>query len=597
MAKLSREQEYAMQKAKEWVADAQIETNDKEEIIELIETQNIKEITERFYKDLEFGTGGMRSILGMGTNRINRYTIRRASHALSLALKEYAPNLSQSIAISYDSRKLSYELAKEAACVFAANGIKALLFKRLNPVPLLSYAIRHHKTGAGVMVTASHNPASYNGFKVFWSNGAQVTPPQDQEIIDHYYATNSLSEIKFINFEEAEEKGLIEWLDEETENHYHNAINQSIIRKQMCKEDGEKLKVIYTPLHGTGLIPCSRALKEVGLTNFKVVLDQANPDHRFPTVKSPNPENPEALEMAVDLMKKHQADIVMGSDPDTDRLGVAFIDYKKDPEKVYFLNGNQIGIILLHYILKSKKELGELPAKSFFVKTIVTTNLQSQIAKSYGVDAENTLTGFKWICRRVDEVLKAAPEKTFLFGTEESFGYLNHEHIRDKDGVSSLALMAEVALYYKLQNKSLNDALDEIYEEHGFSGEYLLNLNYDGKEGSEKILRIMDFFRNYKESSFAGERIDKIEDYKQLTIISKSDDRSEKIEGIPQSNVLGFIFEDQSKVYVRPSGTEPKIKFYIMVQENEGLLADKKVKAQKRIDQILNFINKTVENI
>lgn len=569
----------AMEKALAWANNSDFDSESRKEIQTLIEQNNTKEIEERFYKDLEFGTGGMRSILGQGNNRINRYTIRRATQALCLeVLAQKKPN--PSICISYDSRNFSFEYAKVAAEVMAANGIKAYVYKRLNPVAMLSFAVRHTKSLAGVMITASHNPPEYNGYKVFWSDGAQVTPPNDQNIINHYNALIEFSKIAFMPFAEAEKKGLVAWMGEEIENEYYKIILEKAINAPLCKANGGKLKIVYTPIHGAGLIPCTRALSDLGFTDVNVVSEQAQPNGNFPTVKSPNPENPSALAMAVALLEKLGADIAMGSDPDTDRLGVAL----KHEGQIQYLNGNQIGILKLHYILSERKKQNRLPENSYFVKTIVTTPLQDVIAKSFGVEVYNTLTGFKWICGKMNELERTHPEKEFIFATEESFGYLSHNFARDKDGVSSVSVMAEVALYYKLQGLNLFQALDKIYEEYGFSHETLLSLDYFGIEGTSKIARIMKAFRNYNDHTMLGNKITEKKDY-----------LSTSTTGLPSSDVLGFFFENGDQVYLRPSGTEPKIKFYIMIQERVGSLADKKAKALAKTEQFLSYIKDLAE--
>ena len=359
-----------LSKAKNWAENTAFDKNSRQEIIDLLEKNDEKEIEERFYKDLEFGTGGMRAVLGQGTNRLNKYNIRKAAHAVSLAVLESKPSEPKA-AISYDSRHFSFEFAKEAASVFAANGIKALIYKRLNPVALVSFAIRHHNCSAGVMVTASHNPPEYNGFKVFWADGAQVTPPNDQNIISNFNGISDYGTIPYLEFDKGIENGLIEWIGEETENAYYNTILENSLGRDLCKKDGDHLKIVYTALHGTGLYPCTRALNDLGLTNLLTVKDQDQPDGSFPTVSSPNPENAEALAMAVELMNKEKADLALGTDPDTDRVGVAF---NHEGETIY-LNGNQIGLLMLHYILTQHKKKGSMPKNPYYVKTIVTTEV------------------------------------------------------------------------------------------------------------------------------------------------------------------------------------------------------------------------------
>jgi len=576
----------SLKKAQAWAQNPYFDPESRQEIKQLLDKNDTKEIIERFYKDLEFGTGGIRSILGMGDNRINKYTIRKASQALANAiLATQTPN--PKMCISYDSRKFSLEFAKETASVMAANGIKAYIFNRLNPVCLLSFAVRHKQAQAGVMVTASHNPPEYNGYKVYWSDGAQVTPPYDQHVIQAYYAINSWDAISWMDFEEGVKSKNIEWIGQEVEDAYFAKIETKFVNQDLCRQRGNELKIIYTPIHGTGKIPCERVLNLLGTKNFTTVPQQAGPDEKFPTVKSPNPENPDALAMAVDLLKKQKADIAFGTDPDTDRLGVALIKNGQ----VFYPNGNQIGILMLHYILTNLKEQNLLPKNPYFVKTIVTSPLQEVIASKFGVSIENTLTGFKWICGRMGKIEKEQPDRRFVFATEESFGYMNHNFVRDKDGVSSLALMAEIALWYKIQGMDLLDGLDKIYEEYGFSDETLLTLTYQGKEGGEKIARIMERFRNRKEQQICGEKVLVIEDYQSKERFDLKTHKKTPID-LPESNVLGHIFESGSRLYLRPSGTEPKIKFYIMIQEAVGSLSEKKLKAETKKQAFLNFLNR-----
>jgi phosphoglucomutase len=569
-----------------WSQNPSIDNEDRNEIKNLIDNKDISELTERFYKDLEFGTGGLRAILGNGKNRINKYTIRKATQAVINAIKEL-PKSEYKMAICYDSRKFSKEFAMEVASVCAANKVHAYLYNRLNPVALLSYAVRELNCDAGVMVTASHNPPKYNGFKVFWSDGAQVTPPNDRMIINHYNKIQRFEDIPVSNFEDSLKKGLISILGEDIEDKYHKAIKSKMVSPSVASSHGENLKVVFTPIHGTGLIPCTQALKESGFSNVIVPSEQAQPDHRFPTVKSPNPENPEALAIAIQLMQQQDADIVMGTDPDTDRLGVAV----QKEGSIFFPNGNQIGTLMLHYILT---QCENIPKDSYFVKTIVTTDLQRKIAEKFGVKCENTLTGFKWICGRVKEIEELEPSRNFLFGTEESFGYLHHPFVRDKDAVSSVVLMAEVALHYKLKGMSLYDALNSIYEEFGYYQEELLCLDYEGRQGAQKISSIMTYFRENITQEFAGKKLKLIEDYQSSTeqnIITGD----KNLINLPKSNVLGLFFENGDIVYLRPSGTEPKIKFYLMVNETDGSIEEKSSQAEQKISKYIEEIKKSCE--
>jgi phosphoglucomutase len=454
----------------------------------------------------------------------------------------------------------------------------------MNPVALLSFSVRHHKAHAGVMVTASHNPPKYNGYKCYWNDGAQVTPPNDANVINEYNAIANYDDVKLMNFDEGVKKNLIHWVGAEVENKYYDFIKTKNINAELCQKRGSELKIVYTPIHGTGLIPCTRALKDLGLTNILLVEEQTKPDGNFPTVKSPNPENPEALALAVKLLQKENADIAMGSDPDTDRLGVVI----PHQGKLHYLNGNQIGTIMIHYIFSELKKKNKMPTKPYFVKTIVTTPLQDKIAAHFGVTVENTLTGFKWICGRMNEIERTQPDRTFLFGTEESFGYLNHDQCRDKDGVSSVTIMAEIALYYKTLGMTVVDALDKIYDEFGFSHEVLLSLDYEGIEGSKKIGRIMEYFRKNSREKFMNFKIERFEDY---------ENRINTPATLPLSNVLGLICEKNLHVYLRPSGTEPKIKFYVMLREEQGSLIEKKKNAQAKANEVLSFLKTTCEGI
>jgi phosphoglucomutase len=580
----------SLSKAKAWCADSLIDRTDREEIQKLIDSNNLKEIEERFYRDLEFGTGGLRSILGQGTNRMNKYNVRRATQALCQVVKSENPK--GAVAISYDSRRFSKEFAQEVASVVAGNGLTAYLYSRMNPVCLLSFSTRYHKATAGVMVTASHNPPEYNGYKVFWADGAQVTPPYDQKIIDAYYAQKSLSEIQYTDFEKGLKEKKIVMVGEDVENAYFKAIYQKVLNPKLCNDEGSKLKIVYTPIHGTGLVPCEKALRDCGFSNLFIVPEQAQPDGNFPTVKSPNPENPDALALAVELMKKEKADLVFGTDPDTDRLGVALIKNNK----VEYLNGNQIGTLMLHYILSTLKSSGTMPKNPYMVKTIVTTRLQDKMGKHFGIEVFNTLTGFKWICGKMNQLEKTNPEKNFIFGTEESFGYLNHPYVRDKDGVSSVILMSEVALFHKTQGHDLIDALDSIYEEFGFYYEGLLSLDYFGKEGAEKIGRIMEYFRTKVKANFAGEKVALVEDYQSQKVFDLKSDKVSELD-TPKSNVLGYQFESSNVLYLRPSGTEPKIKFYIMTNASVGSLTEKKAKALAVVDHFIKEIKKTCLDI
>ncbi|MBA2403435.1 MAG: phospho-sugar mutase [Bdellovibrionales bacterium] len=569
-----------IEKAKLWGANTYFSETDRAEITNLLESlpSNEIELTERFYRDLEFGTGGLRAPMGMGQNRMNRYNVRRATQALSQTIIKHFGG--GSAVISYDSRNNSKDFALEAAGVFAANGIKAHVFRVLTPVPMLSFGVRHFKAQAGVMITASHNPPIYNGLKAYWDDGAQVVPPVDKEIINAYNDLTDWQTIKYMPFEEAQAKGLAFWTDEKVEEAFYQVIEKKVIQDlEMCKEHGSKLSVVYTALHGTGQVPCTYILNRLGFRNSHSIEAQAQPDGNFTTVKSPNPEDPNALKMAMEYMLKNKADIVYGTDPDCDRLGVV-VNNHGEPA---IINGNQIAALMLYYVFKKKTELKTLPPNSLVVKSIVTSPIQNAIVESFGGTVMDTLTGFKWMAGLIRELEEKKSKYNFVFASEESFGYMPHCECRDKDGVSSVALMSEVALYFKMQGKNLIEALDEIYTAYGFYYESLLSLDYEGQAGGHKISRIMEYFRQFPDTHFAGEKIASKEDY-ELAL------------NLPKSNVLSFTFENGNKLFLRPSGTEPKIKFYVMVRETEGDLATKKISALKKVktieDKILEYCEK-----
>lgn len=576
-----------LNRAKEWANNSYFDENARKEIANLIDAGDEKEIVDRFYKDLEFGTGGLRSTIGMGSNRINIYTIRKATQALANVLKKDIA--SAKVAISYDSRKFSKEFAMEAAAILAANQIHSYIFDKLNPVPLLSFSVRHHQADAGIMITASHNPPEYNGYKLYWNDGGQVTPPYDKIVIDEYNNIDNWNNVQFETFNTGLEKGFIHWVGEDVENAYHKALLKNSINPQMCKSNGDRIKIVYTPIHGTGAVPCIRALQDLGFTNVLMVEEQAAPDSNFSTVKSPNPEDPAALAMAVNLLKKEGADIAMGTDPDTDRVGVAV----KHNDEIYYLNGNQIAVLLMDFILNNLKTQGKMPPNPLVIKTIVTSEMQTALAKHYNINIENTLTGFKWFGERMTEIERKKLPLDFIFASEESYGYLGHTEVRDKDAVNAVALVAEMALWYKLQDKTIIDVLHELYEKHGYYQEGLVSLGYKGKDGAEKITRIMTNFREIYGKvplpNICGEKIVAVEDYLSS---KKKDFKTNNTEDInlPKSNVLSIILESGNKIFLRPSGTEPKIKFYLMVRETGGNLDMKKKNAETKIKAFEKFL-------
>lgn len=586
--------ENAINLAKSWAENSYFEENDRNEIKELLKNQieNEKELVDRFYKDLEFGTGGMRSIIGMGSNRINKYNIRKATQAMAdVIIMNNIKN--PKAAISYDCRKFSFEFAKEVASVFAANGIKTYIFSDLTPTPMLSYAVRYYECSCGAMITASHNPKAYNGFKAYWSDGSQVTPPVDQNIVDAYSRIKDWNQVKTTDFNKAIGDKNIEWIGEEVNESFYSMIESLSLNPDMIKESGDKAKYIYTPLHGTGFIPCQTISKRMGFKNFDIIEDQAVFDGNFSTVETtPNPEDPKALKFAVDKMIKSKADVAYGTDPDCDRLGVV-VNHNNEP---HYLNGNQLAFLMIDYIFSQMKEKDLLPNNPLVLKSIVTSGLQNNIVESFGGTVVDTLTGFKWMARKWQDMQDANTKYNFVFASEESFGYMTHDKARDKDAVGAIAMMNEITLFHKLKGKTLVDALDGIYEKYGYAQESLIANTYPGLEGSEKINNIMKHFRENHSQNIAHEEIHTFSDFN--TLVEKDLlNGSESGIDMTSSNVLGFKFKSGNQLFLRPSGTEPKIKFYTMIKVNEGSLVEKKSKAASEIEKIESFIHKTIENL
>lgn len=523
---------------------------------------NDKEIEDRFYKDLAFGTGGLRGVLGAGTNRMNIYTVGKATQGLANYINnEVADMADRKVAIAYDSRRMSPEFSDIASRVLAANGIKAYVFESLRPVPLLSYAVRQLGCTAGIVITASHNPPEYNGFKAYWSDGAQVTAPKDVEIIDQVNLVANFEDVVTISKEDAMASGLIEVIPTSLDDDYIEELKKLIIDPALVKAEGKDFKVVYTPIHGSGNIPVRRILKEIGFENVSVVPEQELPDGNFPTVDYPNPEDPKAFKMALALAEKEDADVVMATDPDADRLGV----FAKTAEGDYkALNGNNIGMILMHYILSRKSALGLLPDNAAVIGTIVSTYMARPIAEEYGAKLYETLTGFKYIGEKIKE-FEADGSYKFQFGYEESYGALIGTHARDKDAVVAVMGVAEAAAYYKSQGKTLYEALLDLFEKYGYYKETLQAITLKGKEGVEKIEHILTTLRENPPTVLAGIKVVSARDYANDTL--KNMETGEvTTTGLPSSNVLYFDLEDGSWICVRPSGTEPKVKFYFGVK-------------------------------
>lgn len=536
-----------------------LNTEEKKELEKI--KNNDAEIKDRFYKALEFGTAGLRGVIGMGLNRMNVYVVGQATQGLANQLIKTNPGRNDlKVTIAYDSRHKSDEFAKTAACVLAANGIKALIFSELKPVPELSFSVRYKKADAGIAVTASHNPAKYNGYKVYGNDGAQLGPELASIVLDEIEKTDIFNGVKKCDFYDAVKSGMIEIMGDEVEEVYLDHVQEQCINPELIKEKGESLKFVYTPFHGTGNKPVRKILDRVGFKNVLVVKEQELPDGDFPTVKSPNPENKEGFKIAIELAKKNSADLIIGTDPDADRVGILV----KDKTGEYInLTGNQTGVLLCEYILSMRKELGTLPKDGFVVKTIVTTNIIKKICDSYGIEMKEVLTGFKFIGEKIKEAEESG-KGTYVFGFEESYGYLAGTYARDKDAVVASMLIAEMALYYQEKGLSLYDQLLNIYKKYGYYKEEVVSVTMEGIEGLDKIKSIMDNIRKNPPTIFGGKNVLAVRDYKTSVRTDVKTGETEKIT-LPESNVIYLELEDGNNFIIRPSGTEPKIKLYCLL--------------------------------
>ena len=553
----------------QWLSNPYFDEATKEELKNIAEDDN--EIKERFYMDLEFGTAGLRGIIGAGTNRMNIYVVRRATQGLANYIAK-VDKKSQGVAIAYDSRHMSPEFAEEAALCLAANGIKAYIFESLRPTPELSFAVRHLGCVAGINVTASHNPPEYNGYKVYWEDGAQITPPHDSGIMGEVKSISDWNTVKTIDKAEAEKAGLFQVIGKEVDDAYMAELKKQVLHMDAIKAEGKNLKVVYTPLHGTGNIPARRILKALGFENVYVVKEQELPDGDFPTVSYPNPEAAEAFELGLKLAKEVDADLVLATDPDADRLGVRV----KDKNGEYHdLTGNMSGCLLANYEISQKKAInGSLPEDGALIKTIVTTNLADAIAKGYGVKLIEVLTGFKFIGQQILG-FEQSGKGSYLFGFEESYGCLIGTYARDKDAIVATMALCEAAAYYKTQGKTLWDAMIEMYEQFGYYKDAIQSVTMKGIEGLQKIQEIMNSLRQNPPAEFAGHKVVAVRDYKADTITDVATGAVEPT-GLPNSNVLYYELTDDAWVCVRPSGTEPKVKFYYGVKGTSLADADEK---------------------
>ncbi len=553
----------------QWLENSYFDEATKAELAAIKDDEN--EIKERFYMDLEFGTAGLRGIIGAGTNRMNIYVVRRATQGLCNYILKVGKE-SQGVAIAYDSRHMSPEFAQEAALCLAANGIKAYIFESLRPTPELSFAVRHLGCAAGINITASHNPPEYNGYKVYWEDGAQITPPHDTGIMAEVKAISDWNTVKTMDKAEAEKAGLFEVIGQAIDDAYIAELKKQVIHMDAIEAEGKNLKIVYSPLHGTGNIPARRILKELGFENVYVVPEQELPDGEFPTVSYPNPEAAEAFELGLKLAKEVDADLVLATDPDADRLGVRV----KDKNGEYHdLTGNMSGCLLANYEIGQRKAINRsLPEDGALIKTIVTSNLADAIAKGYGVKLIEVLTGFKFIGQQILG-FEQSGKGTYLFGFEESYGCLIGTHARDKDAIVATMALCEAAAYYKTQGKTLWDAMIEMYEEYGYYKDAIQSVSLKGIEGLQKIQEIMNTLREKPPVEIAGHKVVSARDYKKDTITDIATGEV-KPTGLPNSNVLYYDLTDDAWLCVRPSGTEPKVKFYYGVKGTSLEDADEK---------------------
>lgn len=556
-------------KYEKWLNDPCFDKDTKKELEEIKE--NEKEIEDRFYKDLEFGTAGLRGVIGAGTNRMNKYTVGKATQGLAnFILKEGTKD--KGVAIAYDSRHMSKEFSEETALCLNANGIKTYVFESLRPVPELSFTVRKLGCTAGVMITASHNPPEYNGYKVYWDDGAQIVPPKDKQIIDEVNAITDFSTIKTMDKKEAVEKGLYVQIGKEVDDDFVNTLKSLVLNPDVIKKEQDNVTIVYTPLHGAGNVPVQRVLKELGFTHVYVVPEQEKPDGDFPTVSYPNPEDKKAFKLALELAEKVDADVVLATDPDSDRLGV----YSKDENGEYVpYTGNMSAILIAEYELSQKKEKGLLPANGAIITTIVSSNMTKDLAKEYNLTMFETLTGFKWIGEKIRQFEENNNSYSYQFGFEESYGCLISPHARDKDGISAVMALCEATAYYKSKGITLWEQMINIYKKYGFYKEGQVSITLKGADGAEQIKAMMEKMRKNPPKKLGSYDVLEVRDYKEHTIVKADGTKLET--DLPTSNVLYYDLNDNSWCCVRPSGTEPKIKFYMGVKGKSMEEAEQKL--------------------
>ena len=564
-----------------WKDNPELAADLKAELDQLADNQEALE--DAFYEPLSFGTAGMRGVLGVGINRMNIYTVRQATEGLATFMDTLDDETKQrGVAISYDSRHHSQEFAFDAARVLGAHGIPTFVFESLRPTPELSFTVRHLHTYAGIMITASHNPKQYNGYKIYGEDGAQMPPKESDMITKYIRQVKDIFGVKVADKDALIEDGTLKIIGDEVDKAYLEEVNQVTINHELVAEEGKTMKLIFTPLHGTGAMLGEKALKQAGFENFTMVPQQAEPDPEFSTVNKPNPEDPAAFDLAIELGKKEGADLLIGVDPDADRLGAAV----RQPDGEYkLLTGNQIAAILLNYILTARKDAGTLPANAVAVKSIVSSEFATKVAANFNVKMINVLTGFKFIAEQIKN-FEADGSHTFMFGFEESYGYLIRPFVRDKDAIQSLVMLAEVAAFYKKQGMNLYDGLQELFKKYGYFAEKTIALTFDGVEGAKEIEDLMTKFREESPKEFAGYKVVALEDFEKSTK-TNADGTVEEIK-IPKSNVLKYLLEDGTWIAVRPSGTEPKIKFYIGTQADSQDEAF--AKRQQFEDTVMAFV-------
>ncbi|MBR1670259.1 MAG: phospho-sugar mutase [Butyrivibrio sp.] len=569
-----------------WLNDDYFDQETKDELLAI--RNNEAEVEDRFYKELEFGTGGLRGVIGAGTNRMNKYTVRKATQGLANYIRKHGgPDAAKKgVAISYDCRRFSPEFADETALCLAANGIKAYVSDILRPTPELSFALREFGCIAGVMVTASHNPPEYNGYKVYWEDGAQVTPPHDTGIIDEVVAITDYHNVKTMSKEDAIAQGLYVTFGKEIDDKYMEELKKQIIHQDVIDEMADQFTIVYTPFHGTGNLPVRRILKELGFKHVYVVPEQEEPDPDFTTLEYPNPEDPKAFELALKLAKEKDADIVLATDPDADRLGI----YAKDTatgEYVPF-TGNMSGMLIGDYILREREATGTMPENPEFVTTIVTTNMARAVAEYYGLSYKEVLTGFKYIGEQIKLFEEGEEELNYVFGLEESYGCLAGTHARDKDAVVAVMMLCELAAYYKKQGETVWDAMIDMYNKFGYYREGQYSITMKGKEGAEQIAALMDKLRNNPPKAIGSWNVLEFRDYKTHKVVDmKTGEESDT--GLPTSNVLYFELDNDAWCCARPSGTEPKIKFYM------GVKGENLEDSQKLLDELTAAVKAMIE--